>query len=153
MLRISLVTLGVRDVGQAAVFYERLGLIRSSAGNDSVAFFQLGPAVLGLFGREALAEDAQAGPLWTGNGGVTLAYNVASPEQVDRAMARAEAAGATVLKPAQQAFWGGYHGYIADPDGHVWEIAHNPFFPLTEDGAIVLPPPVTDGVGDDELAR
>jgi uncharacterized glyoxalase superfamily protein PhnB len=141
MLRISLVTLGVRDVAAAARFYEQFGLVRSPADGDgdSVAFFQLGPSVLALFGRDALREDGQAAPVWTGNGGITLAQNVASEAEVDALFATAQAAGATVLKAPQKAFWGGYHGYFADPDGHVWEVAHNPGFPLDANGSVTLP--------------
>ena len=95
--------------------------------------------VLALFGREALKEDGQAGELWTGNGGIALAQNFSSEAEVDAMMARAEAAGARILKPAAKTFWGGYDGYFADADGHVWEVAFNPFWPLDEDGRINLP--------------
>lgn len=139
MLRMTLITLGVLDVAASTAFYERLGLEKSSAGNDSVSFFQLGPAVLALFGRDALRADAEADPVWTGNGGITLAQNLVSEAEVDALLARAEKAGAHILKPPQKAFWGGYHGYFADPDGHVWEIAHNPYFRLDESGALILP--------------
>jgi uncharacterized glyoxalase superfamily protein PhnB len=141
MLRISLVTLGVDSVPKASRFYEQFGLARSPADDDgeSVAFFQLGTVVLALFGREASRDDAAAGSVWTGNGGITLAQNVPSEAEVDALIARAQAAGATVLKAPQKAFWGGYHGFFADPDGHVWEIAYNPHFVLDENGAVVLP--------------
>jgi len=131
--------LGVLDIAASSAFYEALGLVKSGASNASVTFFQLGPAVLGLFARDALREDGQAASVWTGNGGITLAHNLASEAEVDAAITLAEAAGARILKPAQKAFWGGYHGYFADPDGHVWEIAHNPFFGLDESGAVILP--------------
>src|SRR5665648_155373 len=121
MLRMSLITLGVADVTAATEFYEKLGLRKSSASQDSVSFFQLGPLVLGLFGRDDLTKDGDSASVWTGNGGITLAQNLGSEAEVDRVMAHAEAIGATILKPAQRAFWGGYHGYFADPDGHVWE--------------------------------
>jgi catechol 2,3-dioxygenase-like lactoylglutathione lyase family enzyme len=141
MLRISLVTLGVDSVPEATRFYEAFGLTRSPVGGDgeSVAFFQLGPVVLSLFGRESLRDDGQADRVWTGNGGIALAQNVGSEAEVDALIARAETAGAQVLKTPQKAFWGGYHGFFADPDGHVWEIAYNPGFPLDGNGAIVLP--------------
>jgi uncharacterized protein len=139
MLRISLVTLGVRDVAAAARFYEAFGLAKSSAGNENVAFFQIGPGVLALFGRDSLREDGNAASVWSGNGGITLAHNVASEAEVDALLAKAEAAGAKILKAPQKAFWGGYHGYFADIDGHVWEVAHNPSFPVDANGAVTLP--------------
>jgi len=139
MLRMSLITLGVADVAAATEFYERFGLRKSSASQESVSFFQLGPTVLGLFGREALKEDGKAASVWTGNGGISLAQNLGSEAEVDRLMTHAANIGATILKPAQRAFWGGYHGYFADPDGHVWEIAYNPFFNLDEAGRVILP--------------
>lgn len=139
MLRMSLITLGVADIAAATAFYEGFGLRKSSASQESVSFFQLGPSVLGLFGRDALKEDSNAATIWTGNGGITLARCVGSEAEVDRLLAHAENLGATILKPAQRAFWGGYHGYFADPDGHAWEIAHNPFFEMDEDGNLVLP--------------
>jgi catechol 2,3-dioxygenase-like lactoylglutathione lyase family enzyme len=139
MLRISLVTLGVDDVLAATRFYEALGLKKSHISGDSVAFFQLGPSVLALFGRDAARDDGNAGAVWTGNGGITLARVVGSEAEVDALIARAAAAGATILKEPQRAFWGGWHAFFADPDGHVWEIAHNPGFALDESGAVILP--------------
>ena len=139
MLQISLITLGVTDVADATQFYERFGLRKSSASQESVSFFQLGPTVLGLFGREDLIKDGNAASVWSGNGGMTLAQNLRSEAEVDRLMSHAENIGATVLKTPQRAFWGGYHGYFADPDGHVWEIAYNPFFNLDEAGRVILP--------------
>jgi predicted lactoylglutathione lyase len=137
---ITLVTVGVADIAKATVFYERLGFVRSKqASQTAISFFQAGPVVLALFGRDALDDDAQAEALWTGNGGIALAQNVASEAEVDAAMAKAEAAGARVLKPAAKTFWGGYDGYFADPDGHVWEVAFNPHWPLDADGSIKLP--------------
>jgi predicted lactoylglutathione lyase len=137
---ISLITLGVADIAKATSFYERFGFVRStSASADSVSFFQAGPVVLALWGRDAQRDDAQAAELWTGNGGIVVAQNLASEDAVDVAMARAEAAGARILKPAAKAFWGGYNGYFADPDGHVWEVAFNPFWELDEDGRVKLP--------------
>ena len=139
MLRMSLITLGVADVAAATAFYEKFGLRKSSASNDNVSFFQLGPVVLGLFGREALTQDGNAASAWTGNGGITLARNLGGEAEVDQLMAHAEAIGAVILKSPQRAFWGGYHGYFADPDGHVWEIAYNPFASLDGDGNVILP--------------
>jgi uncharacterized glyoxalase superfamily protein PhnB len=95
--------------------------------------------VLALWGRDEQRDDAQAEELWTGNGGIVVAQNVASEDAVDVMMARAEASGARVLKPAAKTFWGGYNGYFADPDGHVWEVAFNPFRELDEDGRVRLP--------------
>ena len=137
---ISLITLGVADIAKATSFYERLGFVRSKqASQPPISFFRAGSVVLALFGRESLKEDGQAGELWTGNGGMTLAQNVASEAEVDAMMARSEEAGARILKSAAKTFWGGYDGYFADADGHVWEVAFNPFWPLDEDGCIQLP--------------
>jgi predicted lactoylglutathione lyase len=137
---ISLITLGVADVAKATSFYERLGFVRSKrASQESVSFFQAGPVVLALWGRDAQRDDAQAAELWTGNGGIAVAQNLTSGAEVDAMMARAEAAGARILKPAAKTFWGGYDGYFADLDGHVWEVAFNPFWELDEDGRVRLP--------------
>jgi predicted lactoylglutathione lyase len=137
---ISLITLGVADIAKASSFYERLGFVKSkTASQDDVSFFRAGPIVLALWSREAQKEDANAAELWTGNGGIVVAQNVASESEVDAAMARAAAAGANILKPATKTFWGGYNGYFADPDGHVWEVAFNPFWPLGDDARIDLP--------------
>lgn len=136
---ISMITLGVPDVAKATAFYERLGFTKSSASQEAVTFFKAGSVVLGLFGRDALQEDAQAGDLWTGNGGTAVAMNYASEAEVDAMMAKAESVGARILKPAQKVFWGGYSGYFADPDGHAWEVAHNPFCSVDEQGRVDLP--------------
>jgi uncharacterized protein len=138
--QISLITLGVGDVARATAFYERLGFVRSkTASQPSVSFFRAGGVVLALWSREAQRDDAQANELWTGNGGMVVAQNVASEGDVDALMAKAEAAGARILKPAAKTFWGGYDGYFADPDGYVWEVAFNPHWALDEDGRIKLP--------------
>ena len=138
--RISLVTLGVRDVARSAAFYrDGMGWKRSPAGDDDVAFFQVGGMIFSLFRLDSLVDDANVGSAGAGFAGMSLAQNVASRAQVDAVMAEAEAAGATVLRPAQEAFWGGYHGYFADLDGFAWEIAWNPHFPLADDGTISLP--------------
>lgn len=141
--RISLVTLGVRDVGRARSFYEALGFEASSASNDSVAFFAAGGAVLGLYGRKALADDATVQDSTSGFSGIALAHNVASEAEVEAVLNEAAAAGGRIIKPAQRVFWGGYSGYFADPDGHLWEVAHNPGFPLDAEGRLQLPPPKT----------
>ncbi len=138
--RLTIVTLGVASVPAARLFYETLGWKASSASQgDDVAFFQMNGAALSLFGRAALAADAATSDSQPGFSGVTLAQNLDSPKAVDAAYAQALAAGATALKTPQTAFWGGYSGYFADPDGHIWELAHNPFFPLDADGNLVLP--------------
>ena len=138
--RMTIVTLGVRSVPDARRFYEKLGWRASSASQgDDVAFFQLNGMALSLFGRKALAEDAKVTDSAAGFSGVSLAQNLHSPDAVDAAFAQAVAAGGTALKPPETAFWGGYSGYFADPDGHLWELAHNPFFPLDERDNLVLP--------------
>ncbi|MFN4142955.1 VOC family protein [Aestuariivirga sp.] len=138
--RINLVTLGVADVAASRAFYQRLGFVASPAGSDEVAFFDANGAVLAIFGHDALAEDAHAGhhaqPSFRG---VSLAWNVASEVEVDEIMAHAVACGASLVKPPQKVFWGGYSGYFADLDGHLWEVAFNPFFPLSPEGRIALP--------------
>lgn len=138
--RINLVTLGVADIARSRAFYERLGLTASSASNPSVAFFEAGGVVLGLFGHDALAEDAHCPPSPRPSfRGVSLAWNAPSEAEVDAIMAQAVKAGATVVKEPQKVFWGGYSGYFSDPDGHLWEVAHNPFFPLDASGQLTLP--------------
>ncbi len=138
--RINLVTLGVADVARSRGFYERLGFHASSASNESVAFFDANGVALGLFGHAALAADAhvEASPPQAFRG-LSFAWNAASEAEVDDIIAHAVAAGARLVKPPQKVFWGGYSGYFADPDGHLWEVAHNPFFPLDPEGHIQLP--------------
>lgn len=136
---INLVTLGVADVPRARSFYEALGWRASGASQAQVTFFHGPGAVLALFGRAALAEDAHVADRPTGFSAVTLAHNLPSEGEVDAFYTAALAAGATPVKQPQKVFWGGYSGYFADPDGHLWEVAHNPFFPLNEQGLIVLP--------------
>jgi uncharacterized protein len=138
--RISLITLCTADVARATAFYQRLGFVKSkTASQHDVSFFRAGGIVLALWGRKAQIEDANAGALWTGNGGIVVAQNVASEGEVDAVMARAEKAGGQILKRAAKTFWGGYNGYFADPDGHLWEIAHNPHWALDEEGKVDLP--------------
>lgn len=138
--RINVVTLGVADVGRATAFYEALGWPKSTDSNEAVSFFDLGAVVLGLYGRGALAEDAQLPDDHRDRfGGMALAINVASPAEVDSTLTSAVTSGATLLKPGQSVFWGGYSGYFADLDGHPWEVAHNPGWSLGADGHIELP--------------
>lgn len=125
--RISLITLGVRDLDRSRRFYcEGLGLVPLESPPE-VVFFALNGSWLALFGREALAADAGVDAAGSGFAGVTLAHNVGGEAEVDALMAEAAAAGARLVKPAQRTSWGGYAGYFADPDGHLWEVAHNPF--------------------------
>jgi uncharacterized protein len=136
--RLSLVTLGVADLERSRRFYEDgLGWRRGNA-HAEVVFFQLGGIVLALFARTALAADAGLAAAGSGFGGIVLAYNARSRAEVDAVLAEAIAAGATVLKPAQDAFWGGYSGYFADPDGHPWEVAWNPDWTILADGSVRL---------------
>ena len=139
--RLSIVSLGVADLAASRRFYESgLGWKVSSASNESIVFMDMGGVVLGLYGRDALAEDANLPPSPPREfGGFALAHNVRSKADVDRVLAHAAAAGARILKPAQDVFWGGYSGYFADPDGHPWEVAWNPFFPIRDDGTVALP--------------
>ncbi len=134
--RVSLITLGVADLERSARFYEALGWEREASPDGVIAFNLLGQT-LGLYPLDKLAEDigVPVDSLKPGGSTVTLAHNVRSPEEVAQLLAAAEAAGGKLLKPAQDVFWGGHHGYFADPDGHFWEIAYNPFSPLGGDGA------------------
>jgi predicted lactoylglutathione lyase len=138
--RISLVTLGVDDLSRARAFYAALGWTEAEA-TEGMACFQLQGQALMLFGRAALAKDQGREGTDLGTGAVTLAQCFTSRAEVDAAFAKAVTAGATVLKTPEAVFWGGYSGYYADPDGHVWEVAHNPFWPLAEDGSLTLPAP------------
>jgi len=138
-LRLSLVTLGVADVARARRFYEALGLVAGAASNDHVVFFDMDGVILALYGREALAADAGLGAAGEGFRAATLAWNLPDPAAVDAAVEAACAAGATLVKRPEKVFWGGWSGYVADPDGHLWEIAHNPFFPLDAAGVVRLP--------------
>lgn len=137
--RISLITLGVADLGRARAFYERLGWRRKVAAAEGVAFFQMGGMALSLYPRQELAADARLSVEGSGFAGFALAYNARSRDEVDAVLAEAVAAGARLLKPAEEAFWGGYSGYFADPDGFAWEVAWNPGFSLGEDGSLTLP--------------
>lgn len=135
--RVSLVTLGVRDLARSRAFYEGLGWTTNAGPDDDVVFFEASGMIVALWGREQLAEDSCAEDSG-GWGGITLAHNVRSPDEVDAALAEAAAAGATIGREGAETFWGGYSGVFVDPDGHPWEVAHNPFWTLGENGAISL---------------
>ena len=136
--RVTLITLGVADLAAARAFYGRLGWLEQDSA-PGVAFYQMNGLVLGLFGRDDLAADQGRKGAALGTGAITLAQNFATDAEVDTAFAEALAAGGTALKAPEKVFWGGYSGYWADPDGHVWEVAMNPFWPLQADGSLVLP--------------
>ncbi|MEM5516176.1 VOC family protein [Henriciella sp. AS95] len=138
-IHITLVTLGVDDVQASAAFYEKLGLKRSSASQEEVAFFDMGGLALGLFGRESLALDAGVPAGGTGFNSFSLAWNQPDEASVDASLDRAVKAGGKLVKAAEKVFWGGYSGYFADLDGHLWEVAHNPFAPLRENRSMELP--------------
>jgi catechol 2,3-dioxygenase-like lactoylglutathione lyase family enzyme len=137
--RLTMVTLGVADVARSTEFYESLGWHRSAASQESITFFSMQGSVLGLYGREPLAEDATVSPDGGGFRGATCALNCDSREEVDAVFAEWLAAGATAVKQPEAVFWGGYSSYVADPDGHLWEIAHNPYSPNDESGRMTLP--------------
>jgi uncharacterized protein len=135
---VSLITLGVRDLDVSQRFYEALGFVDTTASQEQVRFLRAANTVIGLYGRYALAEDAHVEDAPTGFSAVTLALNFAEDQAVDSMYGRALAAGASGLKPPQKVFWGGYSGYFADPDNHLWEVAHNPFAALDESGRLDL---------------
>lgn len=137
--RVSLITLGVADVGRSRTFYERLGWSTAVEPAADVAFFQAGGIVVALWGRAALAADSVVADDGGGWGGITLAHNLPRREDVDAVLAEAAAAGATIARPGAETFWGGYSGVFVDPDGHRWEVAHNPYWTLRDDGSVVLP--------------
>jgi hypothetical protein len=137
--RVTLITLGVADLAKARAFYARLGWMEHAESQPGVAFFQMQGLALALFGRADLATDQGRPGAVLGTGAVTLAQNFSSEPEVDAAFAEALAAGAVALKAPEKVFWGGYSGYWADPDGHVWEVAMNPFWPLNDDGSLTLP--------------
>jgi catechol 2,3-dioxygenase-like lactoylglutathione lyase family enzyme len=139
--RLSLLTLGVRDVARARKFYEALGFVASGPSGDDVEFFPAGGCVLALHGRTAVARDAGLEDSEPGFAGVSIAHNVRSEAEVAQVLDEAVAAGARLLKAAHKVFWGGTVGYFTDPDGHLWEVAYNPGFPLDAAGNIVLPEP------------
>lgn len=137
--RLSLVTLGVRDLQRSRAFYGALGWRSDAAADAAVVFFQAGGMIVALWDRVDLAGDSavEDGGSW---GGVTLAYNTRSPEEVDAVIAEARAAGATIGREPGPTFWGGYSAVFVDPDGHPWEVAHNPFWTIGDDGSVTLPP-------------
>ncbi len=137
--RVSLITLGVADLQRSREFYEHLGWRRSMIQAEGVVFFQAGGMALALYPRDELAKDANIAPDGRGFSGMALAYNTRHREEVDSVLAQAQAAGAKLLKPPQEAPWGGYSGYFSDPDGFLWEVAWNPSFQIAEDGSIRLP--------------
>jgi len=137
--RVSLITLGVADLQDSREFYERLGWRRSMANTEGVVFFQTGGMALALYPRRELAKDANVSAQGDGFSGISLAYNARTRAEVDSVLNEAEAAGAKLVKPAQEAFWGGYSGYFSDPDGFLWEVAWNPSFPIAADGSIRIP--------------
>ena len=135
--RLSLVTLGVRDLARARAFYEALGWTTGAEPEDDVVFFQAGGMIVALWGRDELAEDSgveDAG----GWGGVTLAYNTRSPAEVDAVIKEARAAGGSIVREPAETFWGGYSGVFVDPEGHPWEVAHNPHWAISDDGSTLL---------------
>jgi len=135
--RVSLITLGAVDIGRARAFYEALGWTTGSEPDDDVVFFQACGMIVALWSRAGLAEDTAVADSG-GWGGVTLAHNVRSPAAVDGVLAEAESAGATIVRSGAETFWGGYSGVFVDPDGHPWEVAHNPHWTLADDGSVTL---------------
>jgi predicted lactoylglutathione lyase len=136
--RLTMVTLGVVDVARSTAFYESLGWRRSTASEDTITFFAMQGSVLALYGREALANDAHVSAEGTGFRAVTLALNCDSRDEVDEVFAAWIAAGAGPVKAPEPVEWGGYSGYVADPDGHLWELAHNPYSPNDDAGQMRL---------------
>jgi uncharacterized protein len=135
--RLSLVTLGVADLARARAFYEALGWANGAAPADDVVFFQTGGMVVALWGRDQLATDTGVDDSG-GWGGVTLALNVRSPAEVDAVIEEARTAGARIARAGAETFWGGYSGVFVDPDGHPWEVAHNPHWTIADDGSTLL---------------
>jgi len=136
--RLNLVTLGVADLARARAFYEALGWTTRAGPDDDVVFFQAGGMIVALWSRANLAEDSGVEDPG-GWGGVTLAHNVRSPAEADAVIEEAREAGATIPREPAETFWGGYSGMFVDPDGHPWEVAHNPRWTIHDDGSIELP--------------
>jgi len=137
--RISLVTLGVKNLARSTAFFESLGWKRSVKDAPGVSFFQCGSIAFGLFPRDELAKDAGVAEEGSGFAGFSIAYNARSKEDVDQVLNEVQSLGAEIVKPAEEVFWGGYSGYFRDLDGHLWEVAWNPGFEIDEAGAITLP--------------
>ena len=137
--RVNLVTLGVADVAASTAFYESVGFVRSSGSTPEVSFFRAGPVVLGVWGRDELAGDAGLDDPGGVPRGVALAMNLGSEAEVDQVWQSWVDAGATPLKRPERVFWGGYSSYVADRDGHMWEFAYNPYWPINADGWVDLP--------------
>ena len=135
--RVSLITLGVHDLARARAFYEGMGWQSGAAASDDVVFFQAGGMIVALWDRARLAEDSTVSDSG-GWGGMTLAYNCRSPEEVDAVLAEAGEAGGTIGRSGAETFWGGYSGIFLDPDGHAWEVAHNPGWKIKDDGSVAL---------------
>jgi len=135
--RVSLITIGVTDLPRSRAFYEALGWKTNAEPGDDVVFFQAGGMIVALWGRKQLAEDSVVadGGGW---GGITIAYNARSPAEVDTVLVEAEAAGGSIGRPGAETFWGGYSGLFFDPDGHPWEVAHNPHWTIGDDGSVTL---------------
>jgi hypothetical protein len=136
--RISVLTLGVRDLPRARAFYEALGWVTGAGPDDDVVFFRSGGMILALWDRARLAEDSGVEDSG-GWGGATLAHNVRTPEEVDAVTQEARAAGANIVREPAATFWGGYSAAFTDPDGHPWEVAYNPRWRIRDDGSIELP--------------
>lgn len=137
--RLSLVTLGVSNLARARAFYEALGWTTNAAAEDDVVFFQAGGMILALWSRRQLAEDSGVSDNG-GWGGITLAYNTHSPAEVDEVLEQARVAGAAIARTGAETFWGGYSGLFIDPDGHPWEVAHNPHWTVLDDGSVRMRP-------------
>jgi uncharacterized protein len=138
--KLNLITLGVTDFAKAVDFYENgLGWKKSSASVEELAVFPLGGIVLALHPRTALAEDATVEPSGTGFSGITLSYNAQSEKEVDEVLEKVKSLGASIVKPAQKVYWGGYSGYFKDLDGHLFEVAYNPFWELDKNDNLILP--------------
>jgi predicted lactoylglutathione lyase len=138
--KMNLITLGVRDLEKSLNFYEKgLGWKKSSASQDDIIFFPLGEIVLALYPRHLLAEDAMIDEKGSGFTGITISYNAKSEQEVDDVLKQVKKQGALVVKPGQKVFWGGYSGYYRDPDGHLFEVAYNPFWEMDEKDNLILP--------------
>lgn len=142
--RISMVTLGVADLARAGAFYEALGWRKADESQPGITFYQCPGMLMGLFPLDELAKDQGRPGAKLGFGAMNLAQNQPDREAVDAVFAAAITAGATALKEPEEVFWGGYSGYFADPDGHAWEIAHNPFAPMSADGTLTLPSEIAE---------